>query len=213
MPDNSFMHLTGEEFDSMQGFADGRTSSESTTSGKNIIAYKGKGGKMSFHTDGASKDMWGNSKIIDDASEHGHVDEEHSKRKALIDNAVQTVQNDPNPAKAGQKKIFSSQGTRGIGVYSGTVEFKPRENQFNILGDSDRGRRASSALRRMGERVSRSIQDKDMSRAINDAKKFSSTYKRKPRINMNNFGVYTRFNKFNKDQLKEIGQHIDFFRG
>ena len=218
MADNSMMHLTGKEFDDAQGKIvpdkDGVTGgTRHARTGEDIIAHKNKEGKMTFHTTSSGElDRFGHKKI------NGS---EKAKREATMDSVVMAIKNDSKKTPFGGKKTYSTDGVKGNLSYKGGVEFKPRKFQFNPAGTRSKfndgasriARRASASLQRFGDRAASAIKNEDMYKLIREAKDKKKTMGRKPNMNLNSPKNQARLDKFNIEQLTELKNHINFFRG
>ena len=221
MKDNTMMHLTGKEFDDAQGKIvpdkDGVTGgTRHDRTGEDIIAHKDNDGKMTYHTTSSGElDRFGHRRLS------GPSDRAKTKREAAMDAIVMEIKNDSKKTPFGGKKTYSTDGTKGVLSYKGGVEFKPRKFQFNPAGVRDKigdgasriTRRASASLQRFGDRAASNIKNEDAYKLIREAKGKKKTLGRKPNMNINSPNNRARLDKFNTEQLTELKNHINFFRG
>ena len=215
MPDDSFIHISDNEFNNMQGdtfFPEGeemrseKYNTLSTTPKGGMIAYKDKDGNMQYFRGKSKLDAFHNQEHLAEAGQDGTSSENHAKRQAnveaLIDHAVSNFQG----TAFGGKQAYRIDSITGSIQKVGDVDFKPRQ-VFTKVGKVSRlGRRVASSLRRFGDKYESNLRNEDAILFINDAKKYARRKGKRPTIIVNDGMNRTRFSKFTKDQQKEISR-------
>ena len=215
MPDDSFIHISDNEFNNMQGdtfFPEGeemrseKYNTLSTTPKGGMIAYKDKDGNMQYFRGKSKLDAFHNQEHLAEAGQDGTSSENHAKRQAnveaLIDHAVSNFQG----TAFGGKQAYRIDSITGSIQKVGDVDFKPRQ-VFTKVGKVSRlGRRVASSLKRFGDKYESNLRNEDAILFINDAKKYARRKGKRPTIIVNDGMNRTRFSKFTRDQQKEIAR-------